>query len=299
MSRKTVPQFKPKDPPLKNTTLARQVAKQNLQTLNNALWVTENSYTLTSSSFSSIKMPSGVGAHGCYGTATQWSSAVDEQRLWVRQHILVSAASLLEAYLESAISAALWSTPEYADRSLSGVREVELIKFNDRAPGFGKVVRMHTKAMLKGRWEARLRQMAIVFGRLPPKLTAIAPRLQALQDKRNRIAHGFGREPDLPRRTPWEPVMAIKLEVPEVEQALICVTQAMRETDVHLFAPLIGAYEFLYEYHAWLNGFTDPFTRPSPDLFARTFRRHIATRFGNAPNKKYFQSMIRYYDACK
>jgi hypothetical protein len=93
MSKKKIPPFDPKQSPLKSTTLARQVARQNLTTLNNALWVTENSHSLVRSSFSKIAMPSGIKAHGCYGSEPQWSAAVDEQHLWVRQHVLVSAAS--------------------------------------------------------------------------------------------------------------------------------------------------------------------------------------------------------------
>jgi hypothetical protein len=179
-----------------------------------------------------------------------------------------------------------------------GIRDVELIKFSERAPGLGKLIQRHVKAMLKGLWSDRFRQMAVIFGVLPPRLGALTLRLQDLQDKRNRIAHGFGQNTKMVRRTPWEPIDAIKLDVSDVEEALTCVNEVIREVDVHVFAPLIGGYEFLYEYHIWLKSLVDPFTRPSPDLYEQTFRKHIARKFGHGPGKKYYQSMIRYYDAC-
>ena len=65
MARRKKTIFNAKRSPLSNTTLARQVAKQNLTTLNHALWVTEHSHAIVKSSFGKIPMPSGAGAHGC------------------------------------------------------------------------------------------------------------------------------------------------------------------------------------------------------------------------------------------
>jgi hypothetical protein len=193
-------------------------------------------------------MPSGVGAHGCYGNTISWSAAVDEQRLWVRQHVLVSAASLLEVYLASAIAAALWASPELADRSLSGVSDVELIKFPERAPGLDKLIRRHVKNMLQDQWHIRFRQMAVVFGKLPLGLTSLTTRLQALQDKRNRIAHAFALNSSTLRKTPWEPLNSMQLVLADAEEALKCVSSAIREADVKVFGSVIGGYELLHEY---------------------------------------------------
>jgi hypothetical protein len=247
--------------------------------------------------FAKITMPTGIKAHGCFGSETQWSEAVDGQHLWVRQHVLVSAASLLEVYLGTAASAALWASPEYADRSLSGLREVELIKFSDRVPGLNKLISSLIRSILNGRWQNRFRQMAIVFGRLPPKLVTLTGRLQDLQDKRNRIAHAFGQDTKIYRRTPWSPMDTIKLDVSDVEKALTLVNEAIREADLLLLSPLIGGYEFLYEYHIWLEAF-DPFSRPAPDVRHQSFRKHIGKKFGFGPDKKYYQSLVRYYEAC-
>jgi hypothetical protein len=213
--------------------------------------------------------------------------------------VLVSAASLLEVYLASAASAALWANPEFADRSLHGVHEVELIKFADRAPGLRKIIQTNVKSILRDRWDERFRRMATVFGKLPPKLLGLGPNLQLIQDKRNIIAHAFGENSRELRRTPWEPTDRIHLEVPEVESALITVGAAIREADLHLFGNLIGGYEFLHEYHKWLNDFKDPFSRPEPGLREPEFRKHIASKFGNGPSKPYYLSMIQYYDTCR
>lgn len=221
---------------------------------------------------------------------------VDEQSLWVRQLVLVSAASLLEVYLTTAISAAFWACPEYADRTLAGIREVELIKFPDRAPRLNQLINQHIKKMLTGQWSERFYAMGIAFGKLPSKLLTLLPRLQKLQDIRNRIAHGFGQNTKIFRRTPWEPTDTVKVEVKDVEESLACVNEVIREADVHLLAPLIGGYEFLYEYHIWLKSLVDPFSRPAPDLREQAFRKHIAHKFGHGPDKRYYQSLIHYYD---
>lgn len=297
MGRRQTVTFNPKRLPLSDTTLARQVAKQNLTTLNHALWVTEHSHALVKSSFGKIPIPTGVGAHGSYGTAAAWAAAADEQRLWVRQHVLVSAASLLEVYLASAMAAALWASPEYADRSLAGVSEVELIKFPDRAPWLDKLIRQHVKGMLKDQWTVRFREMAVVFGRLPPALTALAPELQGLQNRRNLIAHSFGQDSKATRRTPWDPTNSMQLNVTDAEQALKCVSKAIREADQKVFGPVIGGYELLYEYHAWLSTFND-FSRPGPDVRRLRFRQYVGSRFGHVPEKVYFRGLVQYYEAC-
>ena len=294
-----LPAFDIKRWPLSSTTLARQVARKNLTILNDAFWVTEHSHSALKGSYSSLSLPSGVGAHGCFGSEDQWISAVDEQRIWVRQHVLVSAASLLEVYLASAASAALWANPEFADRSLSGMREVEVIKFPDRVTGLTQVIRADVKAILKGEWGDRIRRMGIVFGKLPPRFSALAQPLQQIQNKRNSIAHAFGSNSRRLRRTPWEPTDHIRLDVPDVESALKTIGAAIREADLHLFGDLIGGYEFLYEYHAWLNGFKDAFSRPEPGMREPEFRKHIASKFGSGPSKPYYLSMIQYYEASK
>jgi hypothetical protein len=266
--------------------------------LNNALWITEHAHPVVRAAFPSLTLPSGPGAHGCYGSNADWTTAADEQRLWVRQHVLVSAASLLEVYFATAMPAALWSRPEYADRSLTGVREIELIKFENRAPHLRGLIQSHAKLILKGAWSSRFRCMAVVFGPLPPKLEALSTQLQDIQGKRNQIAHSFGQAGRSLRRTPWEPSDSIKLDVTDVEGALICVSQAIREADMHLFAGLIGGYEFLYEYHIWLKAQTGQVRITDPDVLERNFRRHIAQKFGSGPSKKYYQALIWYYETC-
>ena len=101
------------------------------------------------------------------------------------------------------------------------------------------------------------------------------------------------------RRTPWDLINSIKLEVSDVEESLLCVSHTIREADAHFFAPLIGGYEFLYEFHAWLKAQTDPFKKTPSDLQPRYFRKHIGTKFGSVPHQKYFKALVRYYDDCR
>ena len=298
MTRKKIPAFDLTKSPYRDTTLARQVSKQNLTLLNNAFWVSERSFPLVESAFSSLTFPTDLKAHGKFGSEDQWVAAVGEQRQWIRQHILLSAAALLEVYLSTAIAAALWARPEYADRSLSGISAVQIIKFPERAPGLRKLIVDNSETMLKGEWSSRLRRLAVIFGKLPARLETLAPQLQTLQGQRNRIAHHFGQKSKDVRRTPWAPMDSITLSVSEVEKSLVLVSDTIREADLRLFGPLIGGYELLYEFHSWLAAQTDPFKRPAPDLVEPEFRRHIRTKFGSGPDKEYYLALIRYYDSC-
>jgi len=299
MAKKRPPAFDPKSQPFKTTTLARQVARQNLTRLNNAFWVTEHSHSLVRGSFSVLAFPSGPTDHGCYGSAPQWEMATDDQLAWVRQHVLLSAASLLEVYLSSAILAALWANPWLVDRSLTGLPEVQFIKFRDRSPGLAKLIGEQLKPMVWGTWKDRFRKMSTIFGTLPPKFSSAQEELQKAQELRNKIAHGFGHNASRPRRTPWEPVSPISLDASEIEKYLIIVSQVIRVADASLFLPLIGSYEFLYEFHSWSASLPDQFTRPSPAQIEPSFRRHIAAKFGSGPGKTYYKAMIAYYEASR
>ena len=55
--KKRLPPFDPHKPPYRDTTLARQVARQNLTTLNNAFWVVERSFPVTKGAFPSLTFP--------------------------------------------------------------------------------------------------------------------------------------------------------------------------------------------------------------------------------------------------
>ena len=101
------------------------------------------------------------------------------------------------------------------------------------------------------------------------------------------------------RRTPWAPTNSIKLGASDVEKSLVCVSDAIRETDAHLFAHLIGGYEFLYEYHTWLEGQTNAFNKPTADERPRCFRKHIGSKFGTVAPQKYYKALVRYYEDCR
>jgi hypothetical protein len=290
--------FNARQPAYKQSTLARQVARQNLTRLNNALWVTEHSHSLVRGAFTSIAMPSSPTDHGCFGSESQWEDAADDHLLWTRQHVLLSAASLLEVYFQSAVLASLWSQPSLVDRSLQARKEVEFLKYEDRALHLKKLIGKHVESMTKGTWVDRMSRMSYVFGALPPALLSLAPLLQDAQTLRNKIAHGFGHNSREPRRTPWEPVTSIPLERQDILAYLITVTKAIRLAD-GIFIPVIGSYELLHEFHAWITMKGPLGTSTSPISINQDFRRHIGTQFGSMPNKAYLQSMVEYYNHCR
>jgi hypothetical protein len=298
MARKSIRQFDIGIAPIRNSTLARQVTRHNLTLLNNAFWVTEHSQPVLMGSFHSISFPSGPTDHGCFGSEEQWKKGVEDQTRWVRQHVLVSAASLLETYLRTVIEAALWAHPEYVDRSATGVKEIEWIKFPERRPEIKSLIQQRVKVVLHGVWAQRFRQLEILFGIVPPALTDLSSNLQRVQDQRNDIAHYFGERAKSSRPTPWHPSSPVILSTAKVEEALTDIGRAVQVADQEMFKPLIGGYELLVEYHRWLIAQTDPFAQTSPDKRQRAFRKHVIGKLGSGPGKPYILSLIDYYDRC-
>jgi hypothetical protein len=280
------------------TTLARQITKQHLTNFNNVFWVSEHSFRLVRQSFDKIKQPTpGPGVHGTFENDSAWKGGVDEFRIWARQHVLISAASLLEVYIQSAATAALSATPELIDRSLTGVHGFNFIKHPEKAPPRLKtMVSDRAKSMTHGLWNERLSMMSQVFGKLPPALLALSKDLQGVQDRRNRIAHSYGFGGEL-RKTPWEPIQAIQVSPSQLVAAIKLVSSAIRLADEEVFGPHIGAYEILHEYHVWLTNNKNAHHLKVSGWLQPEFRNHIGRAFGQSPGANYIKQMIAHYDS--
>jgi hypothetical protein len=297
MARKVAPVFDPNRLPF-DTTLARQISKQHLSTLNNVFWVSERSFKLLRGAYAEIRMPTpGPGVHGYFEDAIQWQGGVDELRLWIRQHCLVGAASLLEVYIKSASVAALSASPELLDRSVKGIDGFSLIKFPERAPKYlRKLTDDGSRNLSTGPWKDRFHKMALVFGRLPVPLVALEPKLQALQTKRNRIAHSFGIDGELPK-TPWQAISNIQVSPADVVGATKTISTAIRLADDALFGPLIGGYEIVHEFSVWGKKRPDARRLWVSGRLGGEFRDHIGKAFGRTPGSDYIRAMIHYYEA--
>jgi hypothetical protein len=291
------PTFTIRRPPF-NTTLVRQIARQHLTHFNNVFWVSEHSFRLVRQSFSKISMPTpGPGIHGVFEDAVTWKGAVDEFRVWARQHVLISAASLLEVYIQSAATAALASTPELVDRSLAGTHGLVFIKYPKREPKYlKKLIASSVDEMTSGSWKDRFAATSRVFGTLPTELTNLTKALQSIQDRRNRIAHSYGVGGEL-RKTPWEPIEAIAVAPSHIISAITDVSSAIKLADDKVFSPQIGAYEILHEYHVWLRSNRNATHQMVSGTLQSEFRNHIGKAFGATPGADYIKEMIAYYDA--
>ena len=194
------------------TTLSRQIAKQHLSRFNNVFWLGERSFRHLKSSYKDISIPKpGPGVHGAFGSDKEWQDAADEYHAWMRQHILVSASSLLEVYVKSASTTALAAKPELVDKSFLGVDGFCFVKGSTSKPKhLTDLIEGVTAGFTVGRWEERLRRIGRVFGAIPGTLTHLAPALQSIQTKRNRVAHQFGDE-SLDRRAPWDAFKIIEV----------------------------------------------------------------------------------------
>jgi len=279
------------------TSLARQVARQNLTRFNNIFWVAERARRHIRAGFSSIRFPPVTpGAHGVFNSASEWESAADEFRDWTRQHVLISAASLLEVYLSSISRTALQAKPELLDRSLTGVDGYTFILGKASPPeGWKKSVDLAVESFTKGLWRHRFRQMEVVFGKLPDKLIALELELQKIQNKRNRIAHKFGSDTD--RSVPWAEITHVVVGVKDCDKAIRTVSAFIAEADQKVFAPLVGAHEVLAVYHEWSVKELNIGRYRVMGTRASKFCDHIGRLNGAALEKAYAQEVIDYYDA--
>ena len=279
------------------TSLARQVARQNLTRFNNIFWVSERARKYLRAGFPSIRFPpAGPGVHGVFNTEEEWLFAADEFRDWTRQHVLISAASLLEVYLYSITKTALQAKPELIDRSLTGIDGYRFVFEKDTPPaGWKKSIDSCVDGFVTGLWKDRIRRLEIVFGNLPVNLTKLESDLQKIQNKRNRIAHQFGLEAR--RNAPWDAASHVPVGAKDCEKAIKTVSTFIADADTNVFANLVGAHEILSLYHDW--------SRKEPNLYrykvlgtcAAKFCDHLGGFAGNSIGKNYANAIISHYDS--
>lgn len=278
------------------TTLARQMARQNLTRFNHVFWVGERGYDHLASGFADIVFPpTAPHLHGVYTSGVEWRSAVAEHQIWTRQYILVSAASLLEVYITSAARSALTAHPELIDPALIG-QDGYLFLMSKRTPptGWNRKVKDRLASFTKGLWSKRLTELASVFGPLPLKAVALEPALQTLQNTRNEIAHEFGLDGPT-RLAQWEPINQIILTRQDCEAAIKTVSAFIAAIDKPLFGPLIGGHEILFQYHLWVKANPKASSWYVAGGAASLFRDHIGAMTSHALGAKYAKAIADYY----
>lgn len=288
-------QFDPNKLPFR-TTLIRQITKQHLTHINDVYWMHENSESAIKGYFSNIITPrTGKDYRAILKTKENWEKGADDFSIWVRQNTILSAASVLEVYIVAACTVVFSACPELIDRSLLGINSVSFIKHVDRLPtGYRRMIKKRSEDPTKGKWSDRIRKLEMEIGRVPSQVSSLVPKLQELQDKRNRIAHSYGAEGEL-RRTPWEPITAISAEEADILETFKVVDTVSKALDRDLFAPLIGGYEIINEYHSWLCAQNQTYARPIEEL-AFGFRKYLGQSFGQTPGSAYIKAMIEYYN---
>ncbi len=278
------------------TTLARQMAKQNLTRFNHVFWVGERGYDHLEAGFPNIVFPPyAPDLHGLYTSDADWRAAVAEHQIWTRQYILVSAASLLEVYLSSAARSALTAHPELIDSVWSGM-DGYLFVMGKQAPptGWNRKLKDKVATFTKGLWVNRLAQLAAVFGPLPAKAMALEPALQKLQDTRNDIAHEVGLDGPT-RLAQWEPLKHIELTREDCETAIKVVSAFIAAVDKPVFGPLIGGHEILFQYHLWAQSEPKASSWHVAGRAAGLFRDHIGGMTSTALGASYATSIANYY----
>lgn len=279
------------------TTLARQIAKQNLSRFNNAYWVGERSYRHTKAAFPSLRFPTPApGVHGVYHNSASWESAVDEFHEWTRQHIIVSAASLLEVYLKSVAVTAFSAKPGLIDKNFDGIDGFKFIKYDKTAPKYlAELIKTRSDSVVVGPWRDRLHRLSLIVGALPTSLLDLEHDLQLVQSKRNKIAHQFGSD-ESQRRAPWQALKAVQIGPKDVNDGITSVSQAIRILDETVFGPLIGGHEVLHEYHLWCQRQKNLRHLQVSGKIGSSFRDHLGGVFGAAIGAEYAANMINYYN---
>ncbi len=282
------------------TTLARQIARQHLTNLNNVFWVGERSHKLVRKSFTSIDFPAPApGVHGIYANEEQWKHAVNEFRVWQRQHVLLSTASLLEVYVKSASTAALSACPDIVDKSLDGIDSTSYLKHPDCIPKhLRQLIEERVEGFTKGTWSERLRRVGNVFGKIPASVTAAAFKLQSIQDKRNKIAHSYGANGEL-RKTPWEKISDISINPSDLIEATKVISDVIKSLDIDLFGPKIGGYEIVYEFDVWSRKQKNLGRMRVNGSLVNAFSEHIGRAFGRTPGNAYLKDLVIYYDSIR
>lgn len=271
------------------------MARRDLTRFNNVFWVAERSETYLEAGFANITFPpAGPGVHGVFTSDAEWRAAVDEHQLWTRQYILLSAASLLEVYLSAAARSALTAKPVMMDAKFVGADGyIHLIGKGPAIVGLNKALKSNLSSFTKGLWKDRLASLTNVFGSLPPAVLAQEPRLQALQDIRNQIAHDFGL--DQPRPSPWTPPQHIQVRRQDCVDAIKEVSQFIRDMDNSVFGPLIGNHEMLYQYHLWASQRTDVQRLYVSGQAGGEFRNYIGGVAGAAIGAEYAKVIVKLY----
>lgn len=280
------------------TTLARQISRQNLHNLNNVYWVGERSHSFLRRSFASIPMPAPApGVHGCFRDATAWQEGTDDFRVWRRQHVLISIASLLEVYVKSAAIASFSSKPDLIDRSFSGIDSIEYLKFPEREKSHIKtLINDRADSFTNGLWKDRFRRMEIIFGSLDQRINDLEGGLQSIQNIRNKIAHAYGTNGDI-RKTPWEPKRAVEVSTATIDHAVKLVSKTIKLLDEQVFGQSIGCYEYVHEFSIWLRKYQKRGGNSHPAVMERNFRDHIGHSFGSTPGREYNEGMISHYNS--
>lgn len=278
------------------TTLARQMARQNLTRFNHVFWVGERGYEHLASGFADIVFPPPAPhLHGIYTSDNDWRSAVAEQQIWVRQYVLVSAASLLEVYITSAARSALTAHPELIDPAMLGEDGyLFLMGKQPPPPGWNRKVKDRLATFTKGLWSKRLAELASVFGHLPHKAIASESALQKLQNTRNEIAHAFGLDGPT-RLAQWEPINRIALTRQDCVEAIKTVSAFMAAIDKPVFGPLIGGHEILFQYHLWVKANPKASSWYVAGSAAGLFRDYIGAMTSHPLGAEYANAIARYY----
>jgi hypothetical protein len=282
------------------TSLIRQITRGHLTHINDVFWMHEKSYAVIENAWPSLPEPKkGPFVRDVFQSDESWRKGAAALRLWFRQNVIVSAASILEVYIISACTIAFSAEPSLINRSLEGIDGAAFVKHPDTLPSrFRRTIKQRAEDLTKGEWTDRLKKIEMEVGKIPLSVSSMVESLQDLQNKRNRIAHSYGAEGELPR-TPWEPITAITVTDAEILEIFRMVDIVSKDFDKHLFGPLIGGFELLNEYHSWLTGPESASTFLHKDKVLSTFRKHLGNAFGTTPGSAYIRTMVEYYDKIK
>lgn len=235
---------------------------------------------------------SGANAPRVPSTVTDWLIANDDLRNWLRQSVLVSAASNLEMYLGHVARTALASDPLVRHGNPRALDGVCLMKGGIELP-YEDV----SEDLTKGDWNSRESKIGRYFGIGLLDIHLRKPELEQIRKFRNEFAHGFGRSLEIPEPGVMARGKAYRLTESTLKSYLGVISSIAKSVDRHLMHNHIGSFELIKYYHTNI-GLINKEAQKKNQAFEDCLKLHLYKNFGLTVPRKFCKELIAFYDHC-
>jgi hypothetical protein len=234
----------------------------------------------------------GTDAPRIPSTVSDWLSANEELKNWLRLSALVSAASNFEMFLGHIARTALASDPLVRHGSSKALDGVSLLKGGLELP-YEDVA----EGLTKGDWNSREAHFLKIFGVMLLEIRNKKTELEAIRKMRNEFAHGFGRSLEVPEPGMLSTSRSTRLTQGQLKKYLGVISSVAKSIDRHLMDNHIGYYELLVDYHKVKSDLTNE-AQIGNSSIESYLKRRFYNEFGITVAEKFCRDLIGYYELC-